>query len=253
MIIPRKGTATIFRIDRRYIESQTETLIAEITLNLQYEPPPLLRHHIFENFILLNLNVSQAAYKSISDKGAGFVFKGLHSTSRIERLYSSLPKGVTLAFDLSLNLEGGSLCINSETNFIPLQFSHENFIKEIISGNIFLTVQPLYYVPGYFSLYADAPLCLHSNVFSKLFTPHIYTVFLSVFPVGECRSMRQLIGDILVILSSETESISVFDFVTELLFTLSSSLPVKHSLIPRGGIFITDVTRIYKYLIEIQR
>ena len=78
---------------------------------------------------------------------------------------------------------------------------------------------------------------------------HKSLVFKTLMEVG---SLHSLIGAVLIELSSASEFKRASEFTTEILTLLTSSIPLPKPAIPHGRIFFTDITRIYKYLIDLQ-
>ncbi len=97
---------------------------------------------------------------------------------------------------------------------------------------------------------------LFSNLI--LFTP--YSQFLNFLwrkslilkTLIEIGGLHSLIGAILVELGSSSEFKKASEFTTEILTLLTSSIPLPKPAIPYGRIFFTDITRIYKYLIDLK-
>lgn len=75
-----------------------------------------------------------------------------------------------------------------------------------------------------------------------------------LFLVGESVSSRlvSLIEEFLLECSISPEFKSISEFTTQILNLLISSIPLPKPIIPYGGIFFTDIARIYKYLIDFQ-
>ena len=85
------------------------------------------------------------------------------------------------------------------------------------------------------------------SVFSFLWTKHL--VLESILQIG---GLKSLIGTILMELSFTSAFTKSSEFTSELLAYLTSSMPLAKPLLPCGRIFFTDITRIYKYLIDLQ-
>ncbi len=66
-------------------------------------------------------------------------------------------------------------------------------------------------------------------------------------------SINEIIGTVLIELRPRPQFSFSSNFVTELLLHLTSSLPLPQAVLPQGGLFFTDIVRIYKYLIDLQQ
>jgi len=66
-------------------------------------------------------------------------------------------------------------------------------------------------------------------------------------------SINEIIGTVLMELHPRPQFSFSSDFITELLLHLTSSLPLPQVVLPQGGLFFTDMIRIYKYLIDLQQ
>jgi len=85
------------------------------------------------------------------------------------------------------------------------------------------------------------------SVFSFLWSRHL--VLESILKIG---SLKLLIGMILIELSTTSAFTKSSEFTAELLAYLTSNMPPAKPSLPCGKIFFTDITRIYKYLIDLQ-
>jgi len=67
-------------------------------------------------------------------------------------------------------------------------------------------------------------------------------------------SINEIIETVLIELHPRPQFSFSSDFITELLLYLTGSLPLpSQAVLPLGGLFFTDIVRIYKYLIDLQQ
>jgi len=86
------------------------------------------------------------------------------------------------------------------------------------------------------------------SVFSFLWTRHL--VLESILQTG---GLKSLIGMILMELSTTSAFTKSSEFTAELLAYLTSNMPPAKPSLPYGKILFTDITRIYKYLMDLQQ
>jgi len=86
------------------------------------------------------------------------------------------------------------------------------------------------------------------SVFSFLWSRHL--ILESILKTG---GLKLLIGTILMELSTTSAFTKSSEFTAELLAYLTSNMPPAKPSLPYGKIFFTDITRIYKYLIDLQQ
>jgi len=194
----RKGTATLFRADRRSaaISAVTPPLTIEVFLKITQEsiiPTPLVTSVFLCHLI---------SPTSLIDE----------ECVAISKILKEYVRQSAFSFDNLINiLEEPQFSISDE---------YSSSINCIVSLNV-------------------------------LFNPlwHKSLIFKTLIEVG---GLHSLIGTILIELSSASEFRRASEFTTEILTLLTGSIPLPKPAIPFGKIFFTDITRVYKYLIDLQ-
>lgn len=322
----RKGTATLFRTDRRraVIPSVAPSLIVEVSLSLASEtliPSPLVASAFLylptvaaslfdeKSFAESRLSVGVPWESSISPQRLINILSK-HKTLAINKYYSSInylgAASLEAAghwrciFDLSFEYQDILYFEKSFSLLLLAYFSGEipgkNIYSALLGCNPFIEKQ-VSAEPSIFSfilpsvsiskessfcillsdlatsvidlsLFSGVPVAFSSSLFHVI--SNKYFLRLNLFieeafifnllwhrdlifkTLAEIGGLRSLIGLVLVELSSPTEFRSISEFTTEILTVLTSSVPLPEPAIPHGKIFITDITQIYKYLIDLE-
>jgi len=323
----RKGTATLFRADRRWaaIPTATPSLTIEVFLKITQESmiptPPLIAsaflYHLIsstslvdEECIAISKIFKEYAWQSafsfddlinILEEPLFFTFDEYSSSinyisitsSDVSALWSSF-SNILSQYLLSADFQESSLLLL--LTYFSGEIPGKNIYSVLLSCNplvesdinTFVQSSLLFVLTGSISrlnlftmsfygltscetttasLISKSLLCsglvssitsheLSSNLilfilYSQFldFLWHKSLVFKTLMKVG---GLHSLIGAILIELSSASEFKRASEFTTEILTLLTSSIPLPKPAIPYGRIFFTDITRIYKYLIDLQ-
>jgi len=214
----RKGTGTLFRADRRWVaaKSAVGSLIVELSLNL-----------VQEN-IYLRLKQSEIA-SSLS----------LLADYRSCSYYYHY---------LILALQSGFIVPGSE-NLFSLYLGIKLNICRVIENQLATNFLFSSFVSRRLKSFLSPTLLLQTNYLQK--SLNIHTAELLFQKEAVSSRLINLIGEFLVRCSISSEFTSITEFTTEILNLLTSSIPVWKPLTPYGGVFFTNLTRIYKPLIDL--
>jgi len=323
----RKGTATLFRADRRWaaIPMVTPSLTIEVFLKITQEAmisiPPLiasaflchlispaslidegcvaiskiLKEYVWQSeFSFDNLiNILEETKFSISDEysssinyisiissdvlgswscsasmfGRSLFIASLQEPSLLlllayfsgevsgKNIYSALLScNPLLESDFSSFVQSSLLFVLkgliSRLNFFTTSFSGLTSCKVTTTSSIPKSLSCSGLASSIISHKLSANLILftsYSQFFNLLW--HKSLIFKTLMEIG---GLHSLIGAILMELSSASEFKRASEFTTEILTLLTSSISLLKPAIPYGRIFFTDITRIYKYLIDLQ-
>jgi len=214
----RKGTGTPFRADRRWIaaKSAVGSLVVDLSLNLVQENIylRLKQSEIASSLSLLADSCSCSYYYHylILALQSSFIVPG---NENLFSLYLSIKPNIFYAIE----------------NQPSANFLFSCFARRSLKSFPFFT------------------LTLQTNYLQKSLNIHT-TKFLFQKEAVSSRLIN-LIEEFLVKCSVSSEFTSITEFTTEILNLLTSSIPVWKPLTPYGGVFFTNLTRIYKPLIDL--